>query len=59
MGRAFEGRKGIKLRLDALPINFNGELFLFEVDRPGRADRIGDGNEVPPPPSSDNNDVPF
>jgi hypothetical protein len=30
VGKAFDTRKGIKVRLDALPLNFDGELMLFE-----------------------------
>ncbi len=32
VGRAFEGRTGITLQIDAIPLNFTGKLMLFEID---------------------------
>jgi len=33
IGRAFEGKKGnITLQIDAIPLNFDGKLVLFEIE---------------------------
>lgn len=57
IGRAFEGNRGITLQLDAIPINFDGKLMLFEIDE-GKLTRPPGG---PPPQGGppEPEDVPF
>lgn len=60
VGVAFETAKGIKLRLDAMPLQFDGELMLFPAeDAAAGRDRDGRGPREAAHPQALDEDVPF
>ena len=56
VGRAFQTARGIKVKLDALPLNFDGDLMLFEGDGEAKERGTRAGGAVPPP---DDGSIPF